>query len=109
MQGEIDWHKVHSARIAACCTRAATDNHVPVEAPFTLSDPELGTFEYIALFPTIGSGRGIVVCLASDWEKADAIAHKHGYGCAGLEPEQYSSYNPSSWVSAFGAWGKAGG
>jgi len=109
MQGEIDWHKIHCTRIAACCTRAATDNEVPVEAPFALTYPELGTFNYIALFPTLGSGRGMVVCLASEWEKADAIAQKHGYSCAGLEPEQYSSYNPSSWVSTFEAWGKAGG
>jgi hypothetical protein len=105
MQDEINWHKVHSTRITACCCRAAKDKHVPMEAPFELTDPELGTFHYIALFPTLGSGHGMLICLACDWEKANSIAHRHGYSCAGLDPEQYSSYNPASWVSTFEAWG----
>jgi hypothetical protein len=106
MQDEIDWQKVHRTRIAACCRRAAEESGKSVEAPFTLTDAALGTFNYVALFPTLGSGRGMLICLSSEWEQADSIAHKHGYSCAGLDPQQYSSYNRDSWLSAFEAWGE---
>jgi len=101
---EIDWRKVHIARIAACCSKAAADFDLSVELPFTLNEgtPEAATF--IALFPGIGPANGVLVCLASEWEQLQKTPGAEEYTCVGLYPEHYSQYTKSQWEQNVRQW-----
>lgn len=97
---DIDWDKVYAARIGACCRRAGTDFHLTVTAPFSLQEG----VEFIAHFPGIGSNKGILVCLASQWEKLQELAHHHGYTCVGILPETCSHYDRLRWEGTIREW-----
>jgi hypothetical protein len=103
--GEIDWTRVHTARIAACCTRAAQDYNLAVESPFTLTRDNDPAITFIALFPSIGGGHGMLVCLSSEWNTLEPLAAEQGYSCAGLDPKHYSSYDREQWKGILEAWG----
>ncbi len=101
---EIDWHKVHTARLAACCQRAAADLNLSITSPFILNEGEPHEHRFVALFPRIGQHNGIVVCLASDWERLSEVAHGHGYTCVGVLPESCASYDPARWATFIKEW-----
>lgn len=103
-QGEIDWRRVHIARVAACCTRAAQDFDLSVESPFTLNSEGDPSSSFIACFPSLGGGNGMLVCLASEWDQLEPIATRHGYSCAGLDPKHHTSYNRTQWQGILEAW-----
>jgi hypothetical protein len=101
---EIDWHKVYTARLAACCQRAATDLNLSITTPFTLNEGTSEEHHFVALFPRIGHHNGIVVCLSSDWERLSEAAHAHGYTCVGVLPESCASYDPARWAAFVKEW-----
>jgi hypothetical protein len=101
---EINWDKVHTARLTACCQRAAADLNLSITSPFTLNEGEPGEHRFIALFPRIGPHNGTVVCLASDWERLHEVAHALGYTCVGVLPESCASYDPGRWASFIKEW-----
>ena len=73
---DIDWHKVHTARLAACCQRAAADLNLSITSPFILDKGTDIQCTFVAHFPDIGPHNGTVVCLAGDWEKLSERAAK---------------------------------
>jgi hypothetical protein len=97
---EIDWNKVYCARIAECCRRAGADCNVAVTTPFLLT----GGYSFIAHFPGIGPKNGILVCLASEWESLNEVAHQHGYTCVGILPDTCSRYDPQRWETIVKEW-----
>jgi hypothetical protein len=101
---EIDWHKVHVARLAACCQRAAADLNLSITSPFILNAGEREEHRFVALFPRIGPLNGTLVCLAADWEKLSDIAHTYGYSCVGVLPESCASYDPAKWAAFIKEW-----
>ena len=101
---EIDWHKVHTARLAACCQRAAADLNLSITSPFILNEGKGNERRFVALFPRIGQHNGIVVCLSSDWERLSEVAHAHGYTCVGVLPESCASYDPARWATFVKEW-----
>jgi hypothetical protein len=101
---DIDWHKVHTARLAACCQRAAADLNLSISSPFILSEGGADEHRFVALFPGIGQHNGIVVCLAADWERLSEVAHAHGYTCVGVLPESCASYDPVRWAAFIKEW-----
>ncbi len=101
---EIDWHKVHTTRLTACCQRAAADLNLSITSPFILNEGKSDECRFVALFPRIGQHNGIVVCLSSDWERWSDIARAHGYTCVGVLPESCASYDPVRWSSYIKEW-----
>ena len=101
---EIDWHKVHTARLVACCQRAAADLNLSITSPFILNEGLAEQCRFVALFPRIGQHNGIVVCLASDWERLSKAAHDRGYTCVGVLPETCASYDPVRWAAFIKEW-----
>ncbi len=101
---EINWHKVHTARLTACCQRAAADLNLSITSPFILNEGTPEEHQFVALFPRIGQQNGIVVCLSSDWERLSEVAHAHGYACVGVVPESCASYDPARWASFVEEW-----
>ena len=101
---DIDWHKVHTSRLAACCQRAAADLNLSITSPFLLDAGTAGSHTFVAHFPHIGPHNGTVVCLAEDWEKLNEQAHSAGYTCVGVLPESCSSYDPLKWQTFIEQW-----
>ncbi|MEY4669656.1 MAG: hypothetical protein RL518_2355 [Pseudomonadota bacterium] len=104
MVAEIDWHKIHTIRLAACCQRAATDFNLSITSPFILNEGGPDEHRFIALFPRIGPLNGTVVCLASDWDSLNEVAHAHGYTCVGVPAESCASYEATRWGSFIREW-----
>jgi hypothetical protein len=104
---EIDWHKVYTARLAACCQRAAADLNLSVTTPFVIREETGDEHSFVALFPHLGQHNGTVVCLASDWPKLSEVAPLHGYTCVGVLPESCTSYDPVRWASFIREWDTA--
>jgi hypothetical protein len=102
---DIDWKKVHTARIAACCSKAAADFDLSVEVPFILNEGTPHQTIFIALFPGIGPANGVLVCLASEWEQLQKTPGAEEYTCVGLYPEHYSQYSKSQWEKNIQEWG----
>jgi hypothetical protein len=107
-QGEINWRKVYTTRIATCCTRAAQDFNLTVESPFTVQDANGTESHFIALFPSLGGGKGMLVCLSSEWSVLEPVAANQGYCCAGLDPKHHSSYDRDQWQGIVSAWAPEG-
>ena len=101
---EINWHKVHSSRLAACCQRAATDLTLSITSPFILDEGTADQCTFVAHFPHIGPLNGTVVCLAEEWEKLNERAHCGGYTCVGVLPESCSTYDPTRWKAFIAEW-----
>ena len=101
---EIDWHKVHSSRLATCCQRAAADLNLSITSPFVLDEGTAHPCTFVAHFPHIGPLNGTVVCLAEDWERLNERAHSGGYTCVGVLPESCSSYDPIRWKAFIDEW-----
>ena len=101
---DIDWHKVHTARLAACCQRAAADLNLSITSPFILDKGTDIQCTFVAHFPDIGPHNGTVVCLAGDWEKLSERAHTGGYTCVGVLPESCPSYDPVKWKRFIDEW-----
>ncbi len=101
---EIDWRKVHTSRLAACCQRAAADLNLSITSPFILDEGREPSYTFVAHFPHIGPRNGTVVCLAEDWERVNDRAHTAGYTCVGVLPESCSSYEPARWRAFIEEW-----
>ncbi len=101
---DIDWHKVHVARLTACCQRAAADLNLSITSPFILNEGEGDEHRFVALFPRIGPHNGTLVCLAADWETLSDIAQTNGYSCVGVLPESCASYDPAKWAAFIKEW-----
>lgn len=101
---DIDWKKVHTARVSACCQKAATDFNLSVTIPFELVTSAGATVPFLAYFPHIGPSQGILVCLAADWGALSDIAHAHKYTCVGIHPETCSTYDRTRWETIVSEW-----
>lgn len=101
---EIDWHRIHFVRLAACCQRAAADLNLSVTSPFKLNEGTDDECVFAALFPHLGTHQGIVVCLSSDWEPLSEKALAAGYTCVGVTPDKCDSYDPRYWESCIAEW-----
>ena len=104
---DIDWHKVHFVRLAACCQRAAADLNLSVTSPFVLDAGTQEESSFAALFPNLGTENGILVCLSTDWAELSERAAAAGYTCVGVSPEICSSYDPKHWESCIAEWTSA--
>jgi hypothetical protein len=102
---EIDWDKVYSVRIGGCCSKAATDLDLSVEVPFVLNAGTPHEATFIALFPSLAAGKGVLVCLASEWKHLQQIPCAQNYMCVGLYPEHYSCYDLTQWKKNVAEWG----
>ena len=102
---EIDWDKVYSVRIGGCCSKAATDLDLSVEVPFVLNAGTPHEATFIALFPSLAAGKGVLVCLASEWKHLQQIPCALNYMCVGLYPEHYSCYDLTQWKKNVAEWG----
>jgi hypothetical protein len=103
-QPDIDWRRVYTKRLAACCTQAAKDHNLEVQCPYSLCEDDGSSKSFIALFPSIGGGKGLLVCLANEWSIMEPLALRHGFSCAGLDAEHYSSYSRPQWTEILQAW-----
>lgn len=101
---DIDWKKVHAARVSACCQKAATDFNLSVTIPFELTTPTGESATFLAHFPHIGPSHGILVCLATDWDKLSDIAQAKNYTCVGIHPETCSTYDRTRWGNIVSEW-----
>ena len=101
---EIDWHRVHFARLCACCQRAAADLNLSITSPFVLDEGTEEECVFAALFPHLGNHNGILVCLSPDWERLSERAQAAGYTCVGVRPEACASYDPKQWESCIAEW-----
>lgn len=101
---DIDWNKVHAARVSACCQKAAADFNLSVTIPFELSTPTNETVPFLAHFPHVGPSNGLLVCLASDWARLSDIAHAAHYTCVGIHPETCSTYDRTRWENIVLEW-----
>lgn len=101
---DIDWKKVHAARVSACCQKAAADFDLSVTIPFNLDAPKGGAATYLAHFPHVGPSKGILVCLASDWDALSEVAHEHNFTCVGIHPETCSTYDRNRWENIVSEW-----
>jgi hypothetical protein len=101
---EIDWNKIYSARIGGCCSKAAADLSLSVHVPFVLNPGTPQEAAFIAFFPSLGAGKGVLVCLASEWERLQNIPGAHNHVCVGLYPEHYSRYDVKQWERNVTEW-----
>ena len=101
---EIDWNKVYATRIGACCSKAAADCNLSVEVPFVLHHGNSEQETFIAHFPAIGPEKGILLCLASEWDRLQEVAGALGYMCVGLYPEHYNRYDREQWEKNIKEW-----
>ncbi len=101
---DIDWKKVHASRVSACCQKAAADFNLSVTIPFALETPTGDRAIYLAHFPHVGPSKGILVCLAADWDKLSDVAHEHNFTCVGIHPETCSTYDRTRWGNIVSEW-----
>ena len=101
---DINWNKVYAARISACCSKAASDLGISVETPFVLNAGTPHEATFIALFPSLAAGKGVLLCLASEWERLQQIPGADKHMCVGLYPEHYSSYDVTQWKKNVEEW-----